>query len=231
MKKLGTFLLLMSLVLAACGGQEEPAPTAEAFPDFSWPPPRSSTRIRVPMSTLLNSEEVGQGSLQLRDLDHHLSEALEAAGYDEKAYHAVPGGFALVTRVEQIEPDGTPKRGNSRWSVEIAALETFSLDAYIRALFTAPQGFYRVIVFLITPYTFTHTEEIVPLDEADDWLRGADRLPQRVAEVEYSENFATTALIYVFEKPGREEKAVLKLEGIPTARQQLERANLWTSLR
>ena len=116
----------------------------------------------------------------LADVDTALSEALDATGYYEKAYFTVPDGFALVTRLEQIEPDGRPKPLPDRWSVRLEPLKRFTLAAYLQALFSAREGQYRVIVFIVTDVPIAAKSAPASREEAEDWLsEGATCCPRR----------------------------------------------------
>ncbi|MBV8774528.1 MAG: TonB family protein [Deltaproteobacteria bacterium] len=89
-----------------------PENSSEIKADFPWPPPKASARVVLPGRLFQESNQ----QLPLRAIDLKLSTALESAGYLERSYFAVPDGFALVTRLEQIDIDGTPKpvtRGGS----------------------------------------------------------------------------------------------------------------------
>ena len=85
-----------------------PPPASEAparSPSFPWPPPKASASSKVPDNFLRETET----KQILHDIDRRLALALDKAGYFEKSYFSVPDGFALVTRLEQINADGTPK--------------------------------------------------------------------------------------------------------------------------
>jgi hypothetical protein len=120
--------------------------TSKQFPEFPWPPPKASTFTTLSDEYFRKSDEE---IVLLRDVDNQLSKALEDAGYAEKSYYAVPDGFALASRLEQINPDGTPKPELERWTIKHRPLTKFSLSSYIRALFTSQPGYFRVIVFVI----------------------------------------------------------------------------------
>ena len=89
-----------------------PSFEAAPLPEFPWPPPPPSATAEIRCEQLrLKTRLTSFG-----DVDRRLSEALDANGYCERRYYAVPDGFALVTRIEQINDDGTPQR-------QIAAVE------------------------------------------------------------------------------------------------------------
>jgi len=172
------------------------------------------------------------GATSLRDVERRISEVLQENGYFESSYYAVPDGFALVTSIEQINDDGTPKEGLQRWSLKVPPLSEFSLSAYLRALFRAPPGYYRVIVFIVTPHPIVQSEAKVTPKEAGDWLKkGADRLPGAIGALDFSrEGYACTALVYEFSRRTEsDEPAILDPGNIP-GRIHLVKAGLWEAL-
>ena len=199
------------------------------IPEFLWPPPTWSASAEIP------AEFFGSQSgelLRLRHVERRLHAALEACEYFEKSYYSVPGGFAMVTRLEQINRDGTSKEPPDRWAVEVQPLRKFSLKAYLVALFTANPGRYRIIVFIVTPHPFSQTDVKVSRDEAMAWLgSGLNRLPDEIGRLEYTEKHECTALIYEFEQANPDEPAELKDPSDLQGRTHLERAKLWEALR
>jgi hypothetical protein len=126
---------------------------------------------------------------------------LTFGGYWEGTYYSVPEGFALVARLERINVDGSPVFGNGRFDTSYDPLSVFSVGNYLRALFLAPPGYYRVIAFIVTPIPFSATGGPITADTAAMWIaEGANILPPALAGRPYSANFVCTALIYEFEK-------------------------------
>jgi len=167
----------------------------ESLPSFPWPPPQASTMTSIEPNLLKNPVCLG-------DVDTCISNALEAVGYVEKSYYYVRDGFALVTRLEQINDDGIPKALPDRWSVNVPPLKKFDLTSYLKALFTSNKGYFRIIVFIITPYPFKQAEKGVDLDGALEWLGiGANKLPPAISERKFIKEYTVSALIYEFEKP------------------------------
>ena len=94
----------------------------------------------------------------------------------------MPDGFALVTRLEQIRPDGTPLDPPDRWSAEVGPVRQFNLRTILRALFTANPGYFRILVFVATPHPFNQSDEEVRREEAVAWLQeGMSWLPGAVS--------------------------------------------------
>ncbi len=72
--------------------------TWEYFPEFPWPPESSATVV-LPSAFLAKAVR-----RHLENVDQILASALAACGYYDRSYYAVPSGFALATRLEQINP-------------------------------------------------------------------------------------------------------------------------------
>lgn len=220
-------LILVAMVATGCalGGKT----IAPSFPEFPWPPPRASTQLTLPGETF-------RGSLKrvvlLRDVDQRLSTALHQAGYEERSYHAVPDGFSLTARLEQISADGTPKRGIDRWAMAPGPLHEFSLSSYLSALLSSRPGLFRVIVFIVTPHPFSQSGASVSREDAMAWLTdGFNRLPDPVGRLEYTEAHHCTALVYEFEKKTGQANASMVSPGRLMATTHLERAAIMSSLR
>lgn len=198
------------------------------YPRFPWPPPRASASEVIPR-TLLEAED---GPTLLRDVDRRINEALERNGYYESSYYAVPEGFALVTKIEQIEADGTPKEGAERWSLDREPLREFSLSAYLAALFRATPGHYRLIVFAVTPCPFAQSDKEVTPEEADAWLSGGMlQLPPPIGELDFSSAaYTCTALVYEFERETEDEEARIQCPGRILGRTHLLKAGIWEAL-
>jgi hypothetical protein len=223
-------LVLVATVLAGCAlGGRTIDPSSEPFPEFPWPPPGASTQVTLSAETFRGSAE---RAVLLRDVDRRLSAALRHAGYDEKSYHAVPDGFSLTARLEQINADGTPKRGIERWVLDSRALHEFSLSSYLDVLLRSRPGLFRVIVFIVTPHPFSQSDRRVSREDALAWLReGFNRLPDSVGRIEYTDAYHCTALVYEFEKRSGQASARVVSPSRLVARTHLERATIMSGLR
>ena len=201
---------------------------AAPIPQFPWPPPRASASAVIPAAFV---KPGAVDTATLGDVAAEISAALDTGGYFERSYFGAPGGFAMVTRLERINPDGTPTAEAERWTVGALPLTSFSLAAYLRALFTAPSGHYRIIVFVVSSQPFAQSETEVERSEALAWLsEGLNRLPDNIALAPFTPQHTVTALIYEFEQPGNQE-AMLMLPANLMGRVHLERAQLWDALR
>jgi hypothetical protein len=140
-----------------------------------------------------------------------LSLAFDQAGYWEKSWYAVPGGFVLASRMEKFNPDGAPKSEPQRWVPKIGPYHLLCLKDLLKALFTAQEGHYRIIAFIVTPYPFTETGRKVSPIEAMNWVHsGSHSLPDEIRNLEFSEGHYCEALIYEFEQATRNHEAVFK---------------------
>jgi hypothetical protein len=229
-----TVVILLFLSLTILGRFDGPDPGLPTLPPisklplFPWPPPRASAMNVIPSELLL----VKAGSSgTLGEVDSTLNQALKQVGHFEKSYYAVPLGYALVTRIERINSDGTPREGSERWEIDIGPLRHFSISAYLEALFTAPPGYFRIIVFVVTPYSFGQSDASVSREEAMDWLHeGWNRLPENVRSLLFTSDYACTALVYEFEQHGRDQAPRLNTPGQIPGHTHLVGLGLWDIL-
>ena len=229
------------VVLQSCASQSpstnvepSPSPVASAgpasnSPQLDWPPPKPSASTTVPSASLRKP----QGKVTyLRDVDQKLGDALVSNGYARTSYFAVPNGFAIVTQLEHINADGT-SRGADRWRTG-GGNETsgkFSLTNYLKALFTASPGYYRVIIFVVTSQPFAKSEEPLSSEKAEAWLsKGLDKLPEPIANLKFTEEYRATALIYEFRKSESEKSAVFSYPSKWDGKTHLKGAKLWDNL-
>ena len=202
-------------------------------PNLPWPLPKASARVVIPDELL---PVPSNRSSQLTIIDNALSDALTTSGYVEKSYYQIPGGFALVTRIERINSDGTPH--SDRWSPEIRPLQNFSLKGYLRALFTAERGYFRIIVFTVTSFSYPSENTIVSVTEATSWLEGGEPIMnqgviEKESEASRSDDtikYNSIAHIYEFEKYNSKSEAVLKIPGNITGMDHLYNSMIYTSL-
>jgi hypothetical protein len=165
--------------------------------------------------------------VRLGDVETALSRALETAGHSERAYYGIPGGFALVTRLEQTDAQGYPMSGAERWALQPPRLRSFSLGGYLSALFRARPGYFRVLVFAVTSAPFSHEGPPPGRAEALEWLnKGADRLPRSLVERPFTVAHAVTALVYEFEIPDRGQRAVHRVPGRLSGLDHLSRGGI-----
>jgi hypothetical protein len=195
------------------------------MPAFPWPPPRYSA-----FSAIMREWVAPNPQATLSSVASRLESAFDAAGYGERSYYRIPDGFALVSRIEQIRADATPFDAPARWAVEDATVREGFLD-HIRALFNAPPGFYRVIVFTVTDQDFAAADRAPTSSEARNWVSsGSLRLPASVGNLPYSARHYTMALIYEFERRADDAQARVLAPSDSPGQVHLEKAGLWRAL-
>ncbi len=195
------------------------------LPAFPWPPPRYSA-----FATIVRDWVAPGPDPTLASAARRLESAFDTAGYGERSYYWIPGGFALVSRIEQIRADATPIDPPARWAVETARVRAGFID-HIRALFNAPPGFYRVIVFAVTDQDFAAAERAPTSSEARTWASaGSLRLPPDIGARPYTEQHYASALIYEFERRADQSEAQMRTPSESPGRVHLERTGLWQAL-
>jgi len=164
---------------------------------------------------------------QLKDVDAVLEESLREAGY-ELSYFSVERGFALVSRMERITDAGAPYPDPQlRFDSSLKLIDHFSISDYLKALFFAPPGYFRIIVFIVSPVPFSATGKPISSDEANAWLEhGANLLPSAVGARRYSQDYVCTALIYEFEKRDTNRHPVERHPGRLTAATHLSMSGI-----
>lgn len=197
------------------------------YRSFPWPPPLASATELIPRKLLQEKSKL----MQLIDVDYKLTEAIKQNGYYESSYYVVPQGFTLVTRMEQIGSDGAPKQGPQRWALTPQLLTEFSLAAYLRALLFASPGYYRVIVFIVTPVPLTQSSSGPSPAEVIEWLSsGYNRLPDYIGKLKFSRAYTCTALIYEFERASESDEPRFRQPGRIPGHDHLVKAGIWASL-
>lgn len=120
-------------------------PFVVGLPDLRpWPPPPFSRWDVLPPN--LYREE----GVTYADVLDWLRGALEGAGFSGSGLFGVPEGFALVSPLERIDESGVSLSGEARWIRGKLPLEGFDIGEYLRRLFLAPPGNFRLVVFVVT---------------------------------------------------------------------------------
>ncbi len=194
-----------------------PKADTDKVPYFPWPPPSSSARYVFPQEVFRRYSTVGEVSSTIL-------KALERSGYVERSFFQTePGGVALVTRLEKIAGDGAPAPEQERWPAGFDSTPQGFVD-FVRGLFYAKAGHYRVIVFILQEKAFTQSEKKATGKDAETWLDvGAFTLPAWLANRPFGKDSTCTALIYEFESDGTSVKSV---QSPLTGKQHLEKAGL-----
>jgi hypothetical protein len=118
-----------------------------------------------------------------------------------------------------------------RWSTDSTGVRPLDISQYLRALFTADPGYYRVIAFVVTPVAFTeNASQHLTSAQAQQWLVGGlNILPEQLGALPFTAHTKCTILIYEFEKPQGSPARILVPESLG-ARGHLVRSGLWSRL-
>ncbi len=215
-----------ALLLAPYSGfDDEGTGTALAgVPEFPFPPPSPSASYDL-TDFFTGYNNYGGVAQKIRN-------ALDINGYYEQRYYHLKSGFALVTQLEQFNADGSSKNPPARWSAKTVRNETFSWLDYVKALFRADVGRFRVFVFVVTPEQWApDSSRRISRKEADQWLsEGANRLPTQIANAALPPNTTVTVLVYEF-KVSETRKANMSRPSEISGREHINKANILKILR
>jgi hypothetical protein len=189
-----------------------------------WPPPDPSSQVVLPRRLL--------AAPTLGDLDDQLTANLSSVGYSGSTYWGVPGGFALVTPIEQTNANGAPLDGRKRWCVSVAWMKSFSLSEYLKALFTAPPGYFRVLVFITSTEPFAPSGARMTLETIERWSGGGlNVLPEKIRGQPLTKRHRITVLVYEFIKRKKSDHPTTSVPGRVRARDHLIATGLTGLLR
>jgi hypothetical protein len=161
------------------------------FKPFPWPPPRA-TAFQTIDNNYFGSAKV------LGDVESKIISALDKFGYTDRSYYSVPNGFAIATKLESINQDGSSKPTPERWEVKESEVNFFSSE-YIKSIFISKKGFFRVIVILITDELLYQAKNSPSKAAALKMvIDGATRPPTSVRLIPFSKDHSVTALIYEY---------------------------------
>jgi hypothetical protein len=137
-----------------------------------------------------------------------IKDAMRRAQIHESSVYAVGNdGFAVVGRMEQIEEDGRAKPGFERWNVEpIPRQRTeFGLSEYLRVLFSAQPGRYRVIVLIVTGRLITAgPQQPTPSEMTHILKAGVGDLSEQLRVKVLQSSGRCEALVYEFYRPSED---------------------------
>lgn len=182
-----------------------------------WPPPPAS--LAVPLKRELLLAEIGEDEPELGTVGDFIEDALYAAGYDGRVRFVglqadasgvrFPDEFAIVTGMEQIDENARPLTGPRRWAENIERDAEFSLRGFLRALFFAPKGRYRVLVFIVTQRPMQgRADEPMSTELVERFgEEGTPVLPEPLRGQAFGARHQVIALIYEFEKLSDDQEA------------------------
>jgi len=203
------------------GPSESPPPP---IPQFPWPPPKASAFEILERGLFAEPGE----SVTVGQVADVIDAALDASGYSELSWYQAPGGFVMVSRLEQINEDASPRDPPHRWSIDVEPPEVFSLSSYLKALFTAQKGYFRILAFVVASEPVTQDTSVeIEREEALEWIEsGAMTLPASIREHPFSAEHTVTALIYEFEQVSADSEPRLREPSPHQGRDHLEKSKV-----
>lgn len=166
-----------------------------------WAPPRPSDRGTVDRARLASA--LGDRPRTLGGVGDYLRSELATAGYSDAVYLGVPGGFAIMTRIEQIDDLGAPLPGADRYSEAIAweAAPFWNLWELYLALIKAPEGYFRTLTLIVTDQPFSPSGQAADSATFENWWAEAvSALPVDVRATPFTDNHEVSVLVYRFTK-------------------------------
>ncbi len=175
--------------------------SAEDLPDLRpWPPP-SFSRWDVLPASLYRADGV-----TFADVLAWLRGALNAAGFGGSGLFGVPEGFALVSPLERMDESGASLSGEDRWIRGKLPLKGFDVDEYLRRLFLAPPGDFRLLVFVVTPKrNLAGGQGELDPDLASTGLPSGLGLPESLARRPIGEAWVHVLVYHFRKKLGRQD--------------------------
>lgn len=205
------------------------AASAASIPEFPWPPPKASGRLEIRRELLVT----GAGTTPtLGQVTRRLQDALIAAGYGDQTFYRIKeNGVALITRMERMLPDGRPDPDTTqRWRPPDERAP-FSLTRFVSGLLFTQPGNYRVIVFTMSAEGLPPGRDTITGKQAGALVgAGHSTLPRWLAELPYTPEHSTFALIYEFAKDSPNAPAVFLDPSKLTALDHLQKSEIWSKL-
>lgn len=195
----------------------------EGLPAFTLSPPMPSTQLAT-----LNNALFRRPGASLETVSQQLETELENHGYSS-GFFCVPGGFALMTKLERIRADKKSYPGDARYLTDPQGLldlhDGFSLSRVFDALLNADPGRYRMLIFYVTDRPVTPTNQpptaaILTLPDS-----APDELPLDFDGLPYTAAHRVRVLVYEFARPALGAAPSLVRPTVPT-RIHLQRAGL-----
>jgi hypothetical protein len=164
-------------------------------PAFPWYPPPPSAKV-----VLSEEGDYFKNSKSYGDICNQLNKALNENKY-EKTYFSVPRGFAVVTKLEVINDDGSSRKEPERFDINYTSIrKSISLSEYIKALFWGKTGYYRTIVFIVTDLPFQYSAQAISDVQMKSLINsGVDWLSDEFKATKLTPSHKVTALIYEFQ--------------------------------
>ena len=209
----------ISALVLGCGSPPPRVPV----PPFPTPVPEPTSAWVLPDGVVISGRRGTQGEVYDR-----IVEALDRGGFtDWSVYSFADDGFAVVTRMEAIQPDGRPT--TTRFGVRRPAYrhQGFAIDDLRQVLFNAPGGRYRVLVLVVSARAADAPSRSAPdLEDVDYNELAAGKLPDDLRDLPAVGR--CLALVYELTRPtDAAQPAQLVAESPIDARTHVIAAGLW----
>jgi hypothetical protein len=157
-----------------------------------------------------------------------IQSTLEINGYTENKYYRVIGGFAIVTKIEQINEDGNAFEGDNRFSQNIPA--DYNFWEILKHSYINYESHWRTFVFIVTNRSMDYST--VPGKFDIRIYRGGGRPELRRLNIDvntmYDDGFSFNIFVYENKKQNNTEdsKILSNSETKIYAKKHLEKAGL-----
>ncbi|MEQ9320509.1 MAG: hypothetical protein RIF41_15185 [Polyangiaceae bacterium] len=198
-------LVVLSATAPACAafGRKAVMAGMDRFPPFPSPPPEPAASLELPTDLLIGTEPE-----ELFAIYDRLVVELEAAGFEKWSLYAYEDGFAMVTRWEQFEKDdGLPSKRRFPARQPKMKRQGFGFDDHVEVLYNAPDGYYRLFVFLVQGEGDKPTGEL-PIDGGQV---GENEIPFEVGSLSGGGR-TVTVNVYTFRRRGSGKGEPVKVE-------------------
>lgn len=155
---------------------------------FPFPPPSGYTYAVLDDAIFSSCQLLG-------DASNIIYRAITSSNcnYGDVGYYAIPDGFVVVTKVEEINDDATSVSGSDRFSE--GRYQSMSLLDF----FAPRKGYFRVFAFLVTDVPFNATSTPVTAGNALEWIRmAANVLPDAIKKKPFKPGYNCTVIVYEF---------------------------------
>lgn len=219
---------VMMIVSCQTGEGIFPFPELGKFP---IPAPSPSCLGLLDMSLILDQSTYA-------DVDILLRQKLTGAGYYENQYFELPDGFAIITKLENIDVNKRPLKENHRWALganEIGSSmvknEISSFEEYKNALIMPNSGYCRFFVFYFSATPFSSVQNnFIPIttENFNDKFSfaGMNRLPVELGLRRVKNEHRIFVLVYEFIKKENQTPKFIKSSNY-SANAHLNKSNLF----
>jgi hypothetical protein len=144
-------------------------------------------------------------------------------------------GFAVVTRLEQIEDNGQIKSGGARWALDLSPPTVGSfLDAVKLVLKGAPNGRYRVFLIVVSNDPVTQMASVPGADDWQDFLRKGAKAPflrvMDATRVNYGSGGGWYCFVYEYQRSAIGGETQFVSASKLTAEEHLKASGIWDAL-